>query len=355
MKRFINFGSIKQFRDIIRVITLTTQYVGQNESDEPIYDSTLKNPTIQVTASEKIHGSSAGVCYSNPDGFWVQSRKNIITPEKDNAGCAFFAYSKIDIWKNIIIKLSKYHNIDLDKNIISVYFEWAGGSIQRKSACSGLDKRAIIFQHFKVSPIESEAEESAKWYETKINENTQVDSIENNIYNIMNFKVWKFNIDFENAKLSQNKMIDIVENEIEKESFVGKMMGVNGNVGEGMVVTFFYKDCLHRFKVKGEKHSNSRVKTLKVVDTEKEKKKIEFANYACKSFRLEQAWQEIFGIENEKQEPSIRFMGDFLRFVFNDIIKEESDILVEMGLEPKEVGGFISKVAKTWFMEQLSI
>ena len=46
--------------------------------------------------------------------------------------------------------------------------------------------------------------------------------------------------------------------------------------------------------------------------------------------------------------------GTFLRFVINDVIKEESDIMYEKGLEPKDVNSMISKIARTWFIEQLN-
>lgn len=357
MKRFINFGSIDQFRNIIKNVQNSARFQGLDESGEPIYKD-VQMPVVDAMASEKIHGTNAAVCYSEPDGFWVQSRKNIITPEKDNAGCAFFCEQNKDEWMDIINELKDFYYIDLNKNIISVYFEWAGGSIQKNSACSGMDKRAIIFQHFKISPIEkretmlSGEEFHSKWYETS-GLSGWVNCSEKNIYNIMLFTKWSFVIDFEHPVLYQNKFIEVVENDIEPNSPVGHEMGIDGNIGEGMVVTFMYKDTLHRFKVKGEKHSRSKVKTLKSVDLEKEQAKIDFANYSCKAFRLEQAWEELFGIDNEKQGPTVKLTGEFLRLVTKDIIKEESDIMAEKGLEPKEIGRDISKIAKTWFMEQL--
>jgi len=355
MKRFITFGDIQQFRTIIKNVQSTARYQGQDENDEPIIDRNAIMPKVSVIASEKIHGTCGAVCFSNPDGFWVQSRKNIITPEKDNAGCAFFCENNKDIWITYIIKdlVTKY-NINLNKYIISVYFEWAGGSIQgAKSACSGLDKRAVIFQHFKVSPIEPSEIETSKWYETRDDLIGWAAFTSRFIFNIMNFKVWEFEIDFEQPLLSQNKMIAIVSEEIEPNSPVGKAMGKDGNVGEGIVVTFMYKNTLQRFKVKREAHSKSKVKTLKPVNEEEEKIKIGFANYACSASRLEQAWQTVFGIDNETQEPDVKCTGDFIRAVIQDIIKEESDIMAEKGLEPKIIGKFVSKISRTWFMEQL--
>jgi hypothetical protein len=355
MKRLISFGSIKQFRNIIRDIQHVAQYNGQDEYGEIIYDKSIKMPKIMVTASEKIHGTNGAVCYSEPDGFWVQSRKGIITPEEDNAGCAFTANNQQNVWMDLITILANEYNIDLDENIISIYFEWCGGNIQKNSACSGLDRRAIIFEHFKVSPLERNENEDeevpAKWYRT-CTKKGWVDSPDNNIFNIMNFKIWEFEIDFECALLSQNEMIKIVE-EIEPNSPAGKIMGKDGNIGEGIVVTFLYKDKVYKFKVKGEKHSVTKVKTLKPVNEEEEKAKIEFANYACSASRLEQAWQNTFGINNEIEEPNVKRTGDFLRAVINDIIKEESDIMAEKKLEPKIVNKLISTVARRWFMKEL--
>ena len=111
---------------------------------------------------------------------------------------------------------------------------------------------------------------------------------------------------------------------------------------------------LYRLKVKGEKHSNSKVKTFKPVDTEKEQVKIDFANYACPAWRLEQMWQKTFGINNEITEPNVKETGTFLRNVIADVWKEESDIAFEKGIEPKDVNSLISKVARDWFMEELN-
>ena len=107
---------------------------------------------------------------------------------------------------------------------------------------------------------------------------------------------------------------------------------------------------MHKFKVKGERHSTSKVKTLKPVDEVKENAKREFANYACPAWRLEQMWDETFP---EGASPQIQQIGAFLRAVIADVHKEESDILEEKELTPKDVNGTISQLAKQWFMERL--
>jgi hypothetical protein len=371
MKRFITFGSIEQYSSIVKKVKHTAQYEGIDENGNLIYNRHKKYPIIEAIGSEKIHGTNAAVCYSIPDGFWVQSRKNIITPEKDNAGCAFQAYNLKSEWLKIIEDLAVEYNIDLSKEIISVYFEWAGGNIQKNSACSGLEKRAIIFQHFKVSPIEpqhnaSGEEISARWLETAVDNSTGdlldeeafrwVDNINKDIYNIMNFPTVTVKIDFNNPNDSINIMKELVH-QIEKESLVGKLMGQECNIGEGYVFTFEYKNSMYRFKVKGEKHAkgSGKIKTLKPVDKALENKKRKFVNeIACQEFRLDQMFTEI---QNSKYNGDIMQMSrqdieDYLRLVFNDVIKEHSNEMASEGLEPKMVNGMISKVASSYFIDR---
>lgn len=341
MKRLISFGSIEQLRSA--VFNLNKQV--KHESN------TTKMPTMDVVFSEKIHGSNAAVCYCNEYGLWAQSRKNIITPGQDNAGCAMAVEERHVPWEMLIMKLSLAHDINLSTHIISVFYEWAGGNIQSKSALTGLEKRATIFQHFKVSPIDPESEEAARWVETSAS-GQWVSDTANDIYNLMDFTTWEIEVDFENYKLHQNDMISIV-NTVEARSPVGEHFAKQ-NIGEGIVGTFFFEDVLYRFKVKGEKHSATKVKVLKPVDEALEQKKVDFVNtHACTAARLEQAWQTVFGIENEIAEPDIRFTGDFLRCVVNDVMKEESDLAADQGLSQKELNPMISKSARNWFMEQL--
>lgn len=363
MKRFIKYNSIGKYSEVVKNITHESRFLGLDENGNPKYGN-KKLPTIKATGSEKLHGTNGAVSYSHPDGMWFQSRKNIITSEKDNAGCAFNCENNSISWMKIIDELINEYNINCHKYIISIYFEWCGGNIQKKSAVSGLEKRAVIFQHFKVSPInpivdKTGEEEGAYWLETCTTSDDMSDAVhwledeDNDIYNIMAFPTYEIEINFNEALLSQNEMIRLVEEVVEPNSPVGKKFGKEGNVGEGIVFTINVEGIVHKWKVKGEEHSNTKVTKLKVVDEVKEKNKIEFANHATPGWRLTQMWQEVFGIENEKMEPSTKATGDFLRLVHQDIMKEERDELISRGLEPKEVNGMISKIARNWFLEEI--
>jgi len=360
MKRFINMGSIKAFRNVVKDLGHQARFQGLDEDGNPIYRE-VKLPTLVATGSEKVHGTNAAVCFSKPDGFWVQSRKNIITPEKDNAGCAFQVMAVQAGWMEIVFDLADEYNINLDEEIITVYFEWAGGNIQKNACLSGLDKRAVIFRYFKVSPSERQTdsngeEVAARWIETKVNEKW-VDNTEKNIFNIMNFPTVEVEIDFNNPGEAQNEMIKLVE-EMEDNSPMGKSFGIDGNILEGFVFTVIFDGQRYVWKVKGEKHSkgSGKVKTLKPVDTEAEKKKADFVNdVACQEFRLDQMFTEI---QNSKYNGDVMQMsnkdiGDYIRLVIKDVIKEHTEDLVEAGLEPKSINGMVSKVAKIYFMDRL--
>jgi hypothetical protein len=369
MKRFISFGSIEQFRTVVKNVQWMSQYKGKDDEGNPIIDRAAKAPKIKAVGTEKIHGTNAAVCYSHPDGMWVQSRKNIITPEKDNAGCAFAVESKSIEWMKIIDTLINEYGIDCHKNIISVYFEWCGGNIQKNACVSGLDKMAIIFKHFKVSPIEPQTgedgqETAAKWYETMIAGNTipgyiqWLENPEANIFNVHNFPVLEIEIDFENPGEAQNEMIRLTE-EVEKNSGIAKHFNKPENIGEGWVWTFQdERGNIQRWKTKGEEHSkgSGKVKTLKPIDTEFEKKKAKFVNeFACREFRLDQMYTEIVNgtYNGDGTKMSMRDMGDYLRLVIKDVIKEESEAMAEMGLEPKPLNSMISKVARGYFQSRL--
>ena len=313
-------------------------------------------PTIDITLTEKIHGSQNGVCYNHVDGMWTQSKKQITTPEKDNAGSSSFCTGREDVLVQIIENIAEEHSINLSKHGIALFGEFCGGNIQKLSAVTSLDKRLILFRYCKVFPIEPTTndlgEEVANFWVVTSHKGINCSNNENGIYNIMDFPTYNVSIDFNTPTLSYNSIIEMVENDIEPNSPVGNQFGVDGNVGEGVVLEFMRDNVLYRAKIKGEKHSNSKVKVLKPVDDEKEQAKIDFVNYAVPP-RLEQALVESMDIVNGGT-PDIKKTGDFIRWLINDIIKEESDVLVEKGIVPKDINSLVSKMGRNWLINKIN-
>ena len=322
MKKFVSFTKIGQYRNIIR-----------NVCHVPEGEVSAVHPTLTFEGSCKIHGSNAGICYTPEDGIWYQSRKNIITPEKDNAGFAFFASQREVFWYKIFDYLHK------PGYIISIFGEWAGIGIQKNVAVAELSKRFVVFA-IKYTGIEDEADH---WYQKPDFMNEEID-----VYNIFDFPTYTLDIDFNHPELAQIEMVKLVE-EVEKECPFAKHFGVFGT-GEGLVWSS-YDENGHRehiFKTKGEKHSASKVKALAEVDVEKVNSINEFVAYVLTENRLKQGVEQVFTSAGET--PRIQMMGDFLKWINRDIIAEESDTLGENGLEPKDVGKPLSVKARQWFM-----
>ncbi|AKJ73524.1 RNA ligase 2 [Salmonella phage 40] len=100
------------------------------------------------------------------------------------------------------------------------------------------------------------------------------------------------------------------------------------------------------FKVKGEKHSVSKVKTLAEVDPIRLQHMREFVEYAVTENRLEQGLGEV-GLDQAK-------IGEFIGWVNRDINKEEGDVLEANALTMKDVAKFISNKSRGWYMQKLN-
>lgn len=137
---------------------------------------------------------------------------------------------------------------------------------------------------------------------------------------------------------------------IENECPVGKYFGISG-VGEGVVFTD--ETRTYSFKSKSEKHSVSKVKTIANVDVEKIKKIQDFIEYSVTENRLNQ------GIEYLKEmnkKLDISSIGDFLRWLANDVLKEEQDVITENGLDNdlKAIMKSVSNKGRKWFMDKIN-
>jgi len=343
MKKMIKFPSIEQFRTVVANVNRRYNFVGLDENGEAIYDPSLPKPVLTFKGTVKLHGTNAGVSF-NEGGYWAQSRENIITPEKDNAGFAFFVESKKEVFKKFVDQILSVNFFDIHNNTVTIYGEWCGGNIQKGVAITNLPKSFFIFG-VKVTPHTSSEEElkqkPAYWIPSHY-----LKSPEDNIYNIEDFQTWTLDIDFNMPQLVQNKLSELTI-AVEEECPVGKAFGFSG-IGEGIVWSCEYQGVVHRFKVKGEKHSSSKVKTLAAVDVEKIESIQKFVDYAVTESRFNQALENVF----PNQEPiDTKKLGDVIRWVVNDVIKEEMDTLVENKIEPKDVNKYMSSKVREMFFK----
>jgi len=327
-KQFVPFPKIGQFRQVVKNVRENSAYLGQCDNNLPIMDHSLPKPVITFYGSVKLHGTNAGVCF-NPETneLYAQSRSRVIDVDKDNAGFAFW----VEANKEELAKVCSEY-VDGLGSLITVFGEWCGGNIQKGVAITGLPKMFVVFK-VKVGEV---------WLMDSEIKNVTHDS---NMYTVHNFPTYSIDIDFNNPDLSVPELQRITL-AVEDKCPVGEVFGVNG-VGEGVVWTSLSGNM---FKVKGEKHSSSKVKKLASVDVEKMENVDSFVNYAVTESRLEQGIDVVF--TQQSLDVDIKLLGDFLKWLMRDIVSEEVDTLSGNGLEPKDVGKAVSQKARTWFMDK---
>lgn len=278
----------------------------------------------------------------------IKHIKEIKTSE--NSGFAFFVETKKESFMKIINEIKERYNIDTMNNSIGIYSEWAGGNIQKGVGITNIDKSCFIYG-VKISPIVNNEEElkenPAYWVDySNLRDN------DNKIYNILDYKTYEIDIDFNKPELAQNKIIEMTL-EVESECPVSKAFGFPNTIGEGIVFVNNDNERIF-FKSKGEKHAGvSKVKTLKPVDDVKINKCIEISEKVTPSWRLEQMLNETFDTINGG-EIDVKRMGLYIKAVINDIIKEEKDIISDANLEIKDISKYVSTISRDFFFQRLN-
>jgi len=330
---FVKFPKIGQFRDVIRHVRERHDFKCCDESGKAVYEHTEDYPTLKFSGTVKMHGTNASIVLDENRVVTVQDRRRVIrVGVDDNVGFASFVESLPD---SIFQQFPTNH---------AIFGEWCGSNIQKGVALNQLPKMFVIFA---VKNIES-----GDWLDINANPLFDEEFLEllnsYQIYLSSQFGTFDIVIDFNNPELISPLLSDIT-NSVETECPVGKFFGVSG-VGEGAVWNLDgSRTSDYRFKVKGEKHSVSKVKTLAPVDIAKLATVKEFVDMVVTEQRLEQGIAVLVeqGVPIERKST-----GDFMRWFINDVMSEESDQLTGNGLNAKDVGSAISAAIKPFWFRQ---
>jgi hypothetical protein len=340
MPKFISYGSIGQFRDTVRNCQ---QWFDHNQ---------LPKGIMRFHGTVKLHGTNAGIGYDpKTKEIWAQSRSNIITVGSDNAG--FAAY--VEKNKALITKFMEWVQEYLKGDQIKVvYGEWAGGNIQKGVALNGLEKFFVMFDIKIVNATDEEAENGNETNNIYVKKQSLAASFYPyaedleaiRFFCAEYFPTFEMDIDFSFPEASVQKLIDITE-EVERCCPVGKYFGVEG-IGEGVVWKCELQPNI-RFKSKGEKHSDTKVKTIVAVDVEKVNSIREFVANVLTDHRMEKMI-DLMKQEGLTIEP--KHTGNFLKLVMNDVLKEETDTFIQSGFVWKDLTAPLSKTARDWYLKQ---
>lgn len=353
----IKFPKIPQLKQMVREVSDRARYYIDDDGLAAVHPI-VKLPTIEFKGTVKLHGTNASIVLDNDKGFRCQSRSNVITPEKDNAGFAEWGHNNDDTLVNLLLDVADTAGIDLDRYSIVLYGEWCGGNIQKGIAINGLPKMFVLFAGRAVR-IGDVQHIDATWLDM---DGAQGDDAIG-LYNINDFDSYSMVIDLNHPDAVINQLAEITS-AVEDCCPVGRWFGrtkskvtaQQNTTGEGVVWKAIHEGKLLAFKVKGEKHTTTRVKTLHPITAEMTAKMElvqEFVSlYACTPSRLEQIFNEVMDTVNGGA-PDIKKTGVFLKTLVNDVLVEEATQMIEMGLEKKDVARATSISAKAWMFLQL--
>lgn len=335
------FPSIEQFRHVIRAVRDRAEWQG------------IPVPTLKFRGTVKLHGTNASI--SNVIGspeINFHSRSRTLSDGDDNMG---FRTSFVTDAEKMLDLRWWFDNLRADFKLeagtkVTVFGEWCGRGIQKGVAISNIDPQFIAFAVAIAGKAGDDPnEDTSEWLDI------QGLWSPNHAFIFIADLVpsYEIEIDFNQPELVQNDLVDMTM-KVEQCCPVGKVFGHEG-VGEGIVwqpLDPEWNSSRYWFKVKGEKHSVSRVSTLANVDPEVIKAKTDLVNALVTDARLEQGWFEVF--EQDKIEPQMKDIATFLRWVFNDVLKEEADTIAASGFNQKDLGKPISDVAKRYFMKRFN-
>lgn len=360
-QRLVAFPSIGEFRKVIKAVT-----------DGCKFHNLARRPVLDFVGTTKLHGTNAAVVLHRGGEVYAQSRYNVLSEELDNFGFNEFVQSTKREWQRLmedLLALPEYSNADT----IVLYGEWAGGNIHPDIAIAGLPYMFALFKlktqvagMVKVDGKEVPGFVSTYHRVTDLKElvRTRIHTSENKyfantVFATTQFASWAVTIDFNSPKEVQNILADLT-NAVEMKCPAGLFFGREG-VGEGIVYHIdgdtsgipFRTDNL-MFKVKGQKHSDTNVKTLARVDLEKVKGAREFAEMVATEHRFEKGIDYIKQTHGDPANAVIvkADIGEFIRWVIRDSIKEQGDTMVANALVEKDVMSSIAIMAKTWFLSK---
>lgn len=306
------FPSIGQFRSVVKAERESAEYHSRPPAKRT-YIGTVK-----------LHGTNAGIRLANGE-IEFMSRSRVITPEDDNHGFARHMVSHKDDLHAALSALGE---------TVTVFGEWCGAGVQGSVAIAAEQKLFVAFALLLGN----------EWADPAIVPRLP----DARVFNIRDFPSWEREIDFASPEQIQNDLIALTE-AVEAACPVALAFGHEG-IGEGIVWTPKDGDMDSRywFKVKGEKHSASKVKVLAAVDVERFAARDELVASLVTDNRLQQ------GLDlhvNEFARPlEMSAIGEYLRWVFGDIMKEEADTIAASGFEQKELGKPISDIAKRFYI-----
>lgn len=346
-----SFPEIEQLRHAVATVRHHAEYIGQAPDNTPRYDSTRPKPVLTFYGTTKLHGTNCGAAFNLRTGeVYAQSKERILSLTADNFG--FTAWLLADVQAQAIAQLNEAVQaaaravVAQPLRACRVFGEWCGPQVNPKTAIGQLPHRWVIFNALVTLEDGTELWLSSEALRAAWPGERAADS---NIQFMADYPQWRIDIDFNDPEAILDEL-ERLTLEVEAECPVAKALGLSG-MGEGIV--WMYPGTEYGrlwFKTKGLKHKGTKNARIVQIAPEVLASMDAFTEAVLTDSRLEQGFELLRAQHGAVHEEHI---GLFLKWIGQDVLKEESDTLDASGLERKQVMGRINQRAKAWLMTRL--
>ncbi len=321
------------------------------QKEGEVFGDAFVMPKIPYRAKVKLDGTNAAV-QMHADGRCIaQSRSRLIHAAEDNLGFAAWLEQHKDYFRDLNKRL---HQDPPVSGPILLFGEWCGQGIQKRTAISKIPRRvfaifAILWGDPSIGMAHIEIEP----------ERLRALIPEHEDIHILPWHHEIIEIDFasqSSLQLAADTINTLVASVEFCDPWVAEVFGVEG-LGEGVVMypLLTEADPMWRtrwasllFKAKGEKHQAVRQKSPVQLAPEHVASVQAFVDLVLTPARLEQGLQEACGGIAIPEK-----IGDFLRWVGQDVKKENTLEAEANGLDWKDIVKPLSQTALRWFNAQL--
>lgn len=349
--QLIEYPSIKGYQEAKREIYSTMVQAGSKE------------PVVFV-GTVKLHGSNFSLVFdTNSSKFTFQSRNKALS-DTDK----FFNYESISFPQsptdtcNLAAVFNTLFTLGAEKgplaklgnpDQIAVFGELIGGTIQPGVALEKLPLQFVVFDvcGLKAGKRTYLSHEDLTQFGEGLRRVAHACGAQEILSCITHYPRFTVSIDAfsEASKLQAQTKLSNITAKVEAQCPVALAKGVSGT-GEGVVwrsigaATRGPEGFGIRFKVKGDEHTNSKVRTLNPANAAKAlaaHNLEEVCQAVCTDARMKQGLHYL----RENDTPEKDRKSTFMRWVVEDTLKEESDFLREKGYAPDQLKAKLFEMA----------
>jgi hypothetical protein len=315
----------------------------------------LNNGEVTYRAKIKLHGTNGGVVIDPNGKVTAQSREAVLTPKNDNK----------NFCKECVLANEEYWSGLARSETITVFGEWCGPGIMKGTAINKIPEK--MFAVFAIQLEDDIVDEFGYPHaKTIIDPDIITKRLSNSTGelpdNVCVIPWLGDEITVEYAdKASKEAAIDTMNAVVADVELVDpwvkdkfKVVGI----GEGVVyyptnlVHDYWLDkhdmSVYSFKAKGEKHKVTKTKKSVQIDPEVTASIDEFVTMVVTPARLEQGAISVGGEQHFEQ----RYIGAFIKWMCEDVLKETADELEASGLTWKQVSNPVSAAARNWYLDK---